>query len=132
MQYHAKEASPRSRGKAVHPPLSAGTVAKLPTVALEITGKIRTMIVRRLPTIFGAGALLFASAVPAISYAASDPGKKACAQEARRLCPAEMKSMSRKKVEACMIAKVEQTSPVCHAAMLKIKAQREAAVATKR
>lgn len=55
-----------------------------------------------------------------------DPGKKACVQEARRLCPAEMKSLSRKKVEACMIAKIDQTSPGCHAAMLRIKAQREA------
>ncbi|WP_246865861.1 hypothetical protein [Novosphingobium sp. SG720] len=57
----------------------------------------------------------------------ADPGKKACVQEARRLCPAEMKSLSRKKVEACMITKIEQTSPVCHAAMLRIKAEREAA-----
>ncbi len=55
-----------------------------------------------------------------------DPGKKACVQEARRLCPAEMKSLSRKKVEACMIVKIDQTSPTCHAAMLRIKAQREA------
>lgn len=59
--------------------------------------------------------------------AAQDPGKKACAQEARRLCPAEMRSLSRKRVEACMIAKIHQTSPVCHAAMLRIKAEREAA-----
>ncbi|WP_235523048.1 hypothetical protein [Novosphingobium sp. Leaf2] len=64
---------------------------------------------------------------PAV-HAESDPGKKACVQEARRLCPSEMKSMSRKKVEACMIVKIEQTSPQCHAAMLRIKAQREAAV----
>ena len=83
------------------------------------------MTLRSLATALGAGALLLASVVPAIAYAAPDPGKKACVQEARKLCPAEMKSMSRKKVEACMIAKVEQTSPVCHAAMLKIKAQRE-------
>lgn len=60
-----------------------------------------------------------------------DPGKKACAKEARRLCPAEMKTLSRKKVEACMIVKIEQTSPVCHAAMLRIKAEREAAAAKK-
>ncbi|WP_230480726.1 hypothetical protein [Sphingomonas sp. Leaf21] len=62
------------------------------------------------------------------ALAEPDPGKKACVAEARRLCPAEMKTMSRKKVEACMIAKIEQTSPVCHAAMLKIKAEREATV----
>ena len=59
--------------------------------------------------------------------AAPDLGKKACAQEARRLCPAEMRSFSRKRVETCMIAKIAQTSAICHAAMLKIKAEREAA-----
>lgn len=59
--------------------------------------------------------------------AAPDPGKKACAQEARVLCPAEMKSLSRKKVEACMIRNVERTSPACKAAMYRIKAEREAA-----
>jgi len=74
---------------------------------------------------FAATALsLFAMANTAT---ASDPGKKACATEARSLCPAEMKSMSRKKVEACMIAKIDQTSAICHAAMLQIKAQREVA-----
>lgn len=70
--------------------------------------------------------LLVAIALPAVAQAAGDPGKKACVQEARRLCPAEMKSLSRKKVEACMIARIDQTSPTCHAAMLQIKAQREA------
>lgn len=59
------------------------------------------------------------------AHAAPDPGRKACAKEARVLCPAEMKSMSRKKVEACMIAKVERTSPTCKAAMYRIKAERE-------
>ena len=60
------------------------------------------------------------------AQAATDLGKKACAQEARRLCPAEMRSFSRRKVEACMISKIDQTSPVCHAAMLRIKTEREA------
>ncbi len=63
---------------------------------------------------------------PGAAAAAPDLGKRACAQEARRLCPKEMASLSRKRVEACMIAKVEQTSPICHAAMLRIKAEREA------
>jgi hypothetical protein len=53
-------------------------------------------------------------------------GKKACVAEARTLCPAEMKSMRRKRVEACMIAQIDRTSAACHAAMLKIKAAREA------
>ena len=67
----------------------------------------------------------------ATAQAESDQGKKACVAEARRLCPMEMKSMSRKKVEGCMIQKIDQTSAVCHAAMLRIKAEREAA-ATRR
>ncbi|QIK95082.1 hypothetical protein G7076_08700 [Sphingomonas sp. HDW15A] len=72
--------------------------------------------------------LLAIVAVPGAAIAANDPGKKACAQEARRLCPAEMKTLSRKKVEACMIVKIEQTSPVCRSTMLRIKAEREAIV----
>ncbi len=71
-----------------------------------------------------AGALAAVLTSPAL--AAPDPGKKACVQEARKLCPAEMKSLSRKKVEACMIRNIEKTSPVCKAAMLTIKAEREA------
>ncbi|MFN3473607.1 MAG: hypothetical protein ACK4ZW_06125 [Blastomonas sp.] len=68
---------------------------------------------------------LLAAALFLPAHAAPDPGRKACAKEARVLCPAEMKSMSRKKVEACMIAKVERTSPTCKAAMYRIKAERE-------
>lgn len=60
------------------------------------------------------------------AFAAPDPGKKACVKEARSLCPTEMKSLSRKKVEACMIRNIEKTSPTCKSAMLKIKAEREA------
>ena len=72
------------------------------------------------------GATMAAIAMTSPAFAAPDPGKKACAQEARKLCPAEMKSMSRKKVEACMITNIEKTSPTCKSAMLKIKAEREA------
>lgn len=61
------------------------------------------------------------------AQAAPDLGKRACAHEARRLCPAEMRTLKRSRVEACMIAKIDQTSPTCHAAMLRIKAEREAA-----
>lgn len=81
---------------------------------------------RNLRKLASVGILLSLCAIAPAVQAQSDPGKKACAKEARRLCPAEMKSMSRKKVEACMIAKIGQTSPVCHAAMLRIKAEREA------
>ena len=59
------------------------------------------------------------------AQATQDPGKKACAQEARRLCPDEMKSFSRQRVETCMIAKIDETSDTCHSAMLRIKAARE-------
>lgn len=74
----------------------------------------------------GIGALVMVVAMTGPALAAPDPGKKACAKEARVLCPAEMKSLSRKKVEACMIAKIEKTSPTCKSAMLRIKAEREA------
>ena len=79
------------------------------------------MFARQSLAAIGVFLLATASAAPA-----ADPGKKACAAEARALCPAEMRSFSRKKVEACMIARIEQTSPTCHAAMLQIKAQRQA------
>jgi hypothetical protein len=74
----------------------------------------------------GIGAIVTAIAMASPALAAPDPGKKACVKEARTLCPAEMKSLSRKKVEACMIRNIEKTSPTCKAAMLKIKAEREA------
>ena len=90
------------------------------------------MILRPLTAAIGVATVLLAAALPNLAVAAPDPGKKACVQEARKLCPAEMKSLSRKKVEACMIARIQDTSPVCHAAMLKIKAQRQAAGTVKR
>lgn len=73
----------------------------------------------------GIGALVTSIAMTGSALAAPDPGKKACVKEARTLCPSEMKSMSRKKVEACMIMNIEKTSPTCKSAMLKIKAERE-------
>lgn len=72
------------------------------------------------------GAIAASIAMTTPAFAAPDPGKKACVKEARTLCPAEMKSLSRKKVEACMIRNVEKTSPTCKSAMLRIKAEREA------
>ncbi|WP_294330768.1 hypothetical protein [uncultured Sphingomonas sp.] len=84
------------------------------------------MILRTIRILLGGTAMLWGAGHAVAQQPQPDPGKKACVQEARRLCPAEMKSLSRKKVEACMIAKIDQTSPGCHAAMLRIKAQREA------
>ena len=79
------------------------------------------------PLTTGSG-MAWLSLTATAAKAAEDIGKRACAQEARRLCPAEMRSFSRKRVEACMIVKIDQTSAVCHATMLRIKAQREAAI----
>jgi hypothetical protein len=76
--------------------------------------------------------LLAGVASPALAGPADDNGERTCVREARRLCTAEMKSMRRKRVEACMIANIERTSPVCHAAMLKIKALREVAAESRR
>ena len=74
----------------------------------------------------GIGAIVTSLAMTGSAFAAPDLGKKACVKEARILCPAEMKSLSRNKVEACMIRSIEKTSPICKTAMLRIKAEREA------
>ena len=70
--------------------------------------------------------------VTAPAQAAPDPGKRACMNDAKVLCPAEMRSLSRKKVQACLIARMDKVSPVCHATMLKLKAEHDAAIAPKR
>lgn len=73
-----------------------------------------------------------ALAATAPAQAAPDPGKKACLQDAKKLCPAEMKTLSRKRVQACLIAKMPQVSPVCHATMMTLKAQHDAGMPAKR
>lgn len=77
---------------------------------------------------------LFSAALLATSpaLAAPDEGKRACLSDAKLLCPNEMRSFSRKKVQACLIAKINQTTPGCHATMLKLKAEHDAAAAVKR
>lgn len=55
---------------------------------------------------------------------ADDPAKKACFADAKRLCPAEVKSLSRHKVELCLNRQVEKTTPGCHAMILKVRADR--------
>ena len=40
---------------------------------------------------------------------------------------AKMKTLSRKRVQACLIAKMSQVSPVCHATMMTLKSQHDAA-----
>ncbi len=82
-------------------------------------------LIRPLSTCLAIGAL---AALTGVAHAAPDLGKRACAQEAKRLCPAEMRSFSRKRVEACMIARIDLTSSLCHSTMLEIKAQREATI----
>ena len=84
---------------------------------------MQNALARFIPAALTALALLTAGTG---ANAEPDLGKRACAQEAKRLCPAEMRTFSRKRVEACMIAKISQTSPQCHSAMLRIKAEREA------
>lgn len=69
------------------------------------------------------------TAAPA--QAAPDEGKRECLQDAKTLCAKEMRSFSRKKVQVCLIAKIAQTSPMCHATMLKLKAEHDAAVVGK-
>ena len=75
---------------------------------------------------------VMAAALAAPALAAPDPGKKACLQDAKKLCPAEMKTLSRKRVQACLIAKMAQVSPVCHATMMTLKSQHDAGMPAKR
>ena len=82
-------------------------------------------LLRPLSTCLAIGTLV---GLAGVAHAAPDLGKRACAQEAKRLCPAQMRSFSRKRVEACMIARIDQTSALCHSTMLEIKAQREAKI----
>ncbi|WP_242153153.1 hypothetical protein [Sphingomonas sp. BAUL-RG-20F-R05-02] len=58
--------------------------------------------------------------------AAADEGRKACFADAKRLCPAQVKAFNRKAAEACMIQRIDETSPTCHAKMLAIRDQRMA------
>ena len=54
---------------------------------------------------------------------AADAGKAACMPDAKRLCAAELQSLSRSKVRACLIAHIDQTGPVCHDFMVKARAE---------
>ncbi len=69
------------------------------------------------PLLFALAGLL--AATPAV---AADPSKAACFADAKRLCPAEVQSLSRAKVRACLIAQIDRTSPVCHDFMVKARA----------
>ena len=82
-------------------------------------------LLRPLSTCLAIGTLV---GLAGVAHGAPDLGKRACAREAKRLCPAQMRSFSRKRVEACMIARIDQTSALCHSTMLEIKAQREATI----
>ncbi len=61
---------------------------------------------------------------------AADSAKQACLPDAKRLCPAEIKMLSRSKVRACLIAHIDQTGPICHDFMVKARAQALAGHAT--
>lgn len=81
------------------------------------------MRLTRLPT-FAVAAM--AALLCAASAVAEDSAKKACFADAKRLCPAEVKAMSRKRAEACLYQKIAQTTPHCHDTILLIHAQRTA------
>ena len=85
----------------------------------------------RSPSLLALAVLSAALVATAPAQAAPDPGKRACLNDAKVLCPAEMRSLSRKKVQACLIARIDKVSPVCHATMLKLKAAHDAGVAAK-
>lgn len=72
----------------------------------------------------GARALIFAPLllIGSMPAQAEDAGKKACYSDAKRLCQHEMHTLSRKRVQACLIVHMEQTSPPCHAFMVQARA----------
>ena len=86
----------------------------------------------RSPSLLALAVLSAALVATAPAQAAPDPGKQACLQDAKKLCPAEMKTLSRKRVQACLIAKMAQVSPVCHGTMMTLKAQHDAGMPAKR
>ncbi|WCM25885.1 hypothetical protein NDN01_17895 [Sphingomonas sp. QA11] len=57
---------------------------------------------------------------------AEDLERKACFVDAKRLCPTEVKALSRSRVRVCLLARVEQTSLGCHAFILKAQADKKA------
>ena len=61
---------------------------------------------------------MVAVALPAM---AEDAGKTACLPDAKRLCAAEMKTLSRARVRGCLIAHIDQTAPQCHEFMIKAR-----------
>lgn len=73
-----------------------------------------------------AAVLALAVVGAATPAAAADQGRKACFADAKRLCPAQVKAFNRKAAEACMIQRVDETSPTCHATMLAIREKRMA------
>ena len=66
-------------------------------------------------------ALALAAVALALPAKAEDAGKKACFDDAKRLCSAEMKTFSRARVRACLIAHIDQTGPQCHEFMIKAR-----------
>lgn len=68
-------------------------------------------------------ALTMAALLAPMQALAADAGKAACLPDAKRLCAAEMHSLSRAKVRACLIAHMEQTAPVCHDFMIKARTE---------
>ncbi|MDE1915252.1 MAG: hypothetical protein KGJ57_10150 [Sphingomonadales bacterium] len=54
--------------------------------------------------------------------ASADPARQACISDVHRLCKAEMQTMSRSKVRACLIVHMAETSPPCHDFMVRARA----------
>jgi len=79
-------------------------------------------------SVFGALVLAGFAFAPVPAFA-GDPGKHACFVDAKRLCPAEVASLSRSKARACMIVHLEQVSPECHTYMI---AERDKAMRAKK
>ena len=75
--------------------------------------------------ILAASALLL-SAAP---LSAQDNVREACMPDIRKYCSAELRTFSREKIRACLVANIKKTSPACQEAA---KARRDAERAKKK
>lgn len=78
----------------------------------------------RVTEIIFAACITLLSALGASSAIAQDTAKKVCFADAKRLCPAEVRAMSRKRAEVCLYQKIAQTTPHCHDTIELIHEQR--------
>ncbi len=85
----------------------------------------------RIGTVPAAIAIAWWAATAAVAAPGGDPARRACYADAKRLCPEAVRALARHRAELCLAAHIDQTTPGCHAMIVKVKAERDTA-ATRR